>query len=85
MAVALAFFLVSAVVTHWAETGARDLTADRGGQVMLITAAFLAVSAVFFVVKFVIYETVVFTKAPGEHAVSVSRKERGTVSEGATA
>jgi putative flippase GtrA len=62
MGVSLASFLVSAVVTHWVETGARNLTADRGGQVALTTAAFLGVSAVFFVVKFVIYETVVFTK-----------------------
>jgi putative flippase GtrA len=68
MVVALATFVVSAVVTHWAEGGARHLTADRGGQVALITAAFLAVSAVFFVVKFVIYETVVFTKTAEQKA-----------------
>jgi hypothetical protein len=64
MSVAVATFLVSAVVTHWAEGAARHLTVDRGGQVALTTAAFLAVSAVFFVLKFVIYETVVFTRAP---------------------
>lgn len=62
MVVALATFIVSAVVTHWAKFGARHLTADRGGQVALVTAAFLGVSAVFFVIKFVIYETLVFTK-----------------------
>jgi len=77
--VALAFFLVSAIVTHWAETGARHLTADRGGQVMLIPAAFLGVSAVFFVVKFVIYQTVIFTKAPDEDA-DVQFSRRGRVS-----
>lgn len=64
MAVSLATFVVSAVVTHWAEAGARQLTADKGGEVALTTAAFLAVSAVFFVVKFLIYETLVFTKHP---------------------
>lgn len=64
MAVSLASFLVSAVVTHWAESGARRLVDDRGGQVALTTIAFLAVSAAFFVVKFVIYETLVFTKEP---------------------
>jgi hypothetical protein len=53
---------VSALVTHSAEGAARRLTADRSLQVALDTAAFLAVSAVFFVVKFVIYETLVFTK-----------------------
>jgi putative flippase GtrA len=68
MAVAIASFLVSAVVTHWAETGTRHLTAVRGWQVALITAAYLGVSAVFFVVKFVIYETVVFRHAPVEQA-----------------
>ena len=64
MAVALATFVVSALATHWAEAGARHLTADSGGQVGLTTAAFLVVSGVFFVLKFVIYETLVFTKAP---------------------
>jgi putative flippase GtrA len=75
MAVAVASFLVSAVVTHWAEAGARHLTAARGGQVALITAAYLAVSALFFVVKFVIYETVVFRHAPAGPA----RADRGNV------
>lgn len=61
MAVAVVSFVVSAVVTHWAEIGARHLTAVRGWQVVLITAAYLGVSGVFFAVKFVIYETIVFT------------------------
>jgi putative flippase GtrA len=61
MVVAIASFLVSAIVTHWAEAGARHLTADRGWQVVLITAAYLGVSGVFFAVKFVIYEIFVFT------------------------
>ncbi len=68
MVVSFATFLVSAVVTHWAEAWARQLTADRGGQVALTTAAFLAVSAVFFAIKFVIYETVVFRKHPDDVA-----------------
>ncbi|MGA3351732.1 MAG: GtrA family protein [Acidimicrobiales bacterium] len=64
MAVALATFVVSAVVTHVAEDAARRLTANPGCQVALTTASYLAVSGVFFVLKFVIYETFVFTKAP---------------------
>jgi putative flippase GtrA len=68
MAVAVASFGVSAVVTHWAEVGARHLTAVRDWQVVLITAAYLAVSGVFFVVKFVIYETVVFRAEPADGA-----------------
>jgi putative flippase GtrA len=59
--VAVASFLASAVATHWAEIAARHLTAVRGWQVVLIAAAYLGVSGVFFAVKFVIYETVVFT------------------------
>ena len=61
MVVSVASFLVSAVATQWAEIGARHLTAVRGWQVVLITAAYLGVSGVFFAVKFVIYETIVFT------------------------
>jgi putative flippase GtrA len=64
MVVALATFVVSAVVTHLAEDGARHLTVNPGWQVALTTGAYLVVSAVFFVFKFVIYETFVFTKAP---------------------
>jgi putative flippase GtrA len=71
MAVAVVSFLVSAVVTHWAEVAARHLTAVRDWQVVLITAAYLGVSAVFFAVKFVIYETVVFTSSE-ETALVVS-------------
>jgi putative flippase GtrA len=63
MAVALTSFFVSAVVTHWTEAGARHVTIDHGSLVALTTAAFLVVSGVFFVLKFVIYETVVFKRA----------------------
>ena len=42
---------------------ARHLTADRGSLVALTTAAFLVVSGVFFVLKFVICETLVLTRA----------------------
>jgi len=64
MAVAFSSFLVSALVTHWAEGIARHLTVNGGWRVVLVTAAYLGVSAVFFVVKFVIYEKLVFTKVP---------------------
>jgi putative flippase GtrA len=65
MAVAISTFVASAFVTHWAEVSARHMSVSGGWQVTLVTAAYLAVSGVFFVVKFVIYETVVFTRAPG--------------------
>jgi putative flippase GtrA len=72
MIVSLASFLVSAFVTHWAETAARHVTADGRGQVAITTLAYLVVSAVFFVVKFVIYETVVFRKHPKNHVLDVA-------------
>ena len=74
MVVAMATFVVSAVVTHWAEAVARHLTADRGWQVALTTAAYLVVSGVFFVLKFVIYETVVFTRAPEASEIAKIRE-----------
>jgi putative flippase GtrA len=63
-AVAIASFLVSIVVTDWAEDQARHLTTTHGIEVILVAAAYLAVSGVFFVAKFVIYELLVFTKGP---------------------
>jgi hypothetical protein len=63
MAVSIVSFVASALVTHWAEGGARHITSVREWQVAVIAAAYLAVSAVFFAVKFVVYETVVFTRA----------------------
>lgn len=73
MVVAVASFLVSAVATHWAEIVARHLTAVRGWQVVLIGAAYLGVSGVFFAVKFVIYETVVFTASSEESSLGQLR------------
>jgi putative flippase GtrA len=63
MTVSFASFLVAALVTHWAEAGARHLTIVRGWQVALITGAYLVVSGLFFVVKFVVYEKLVFKEA----------------------
>lgn len=60
MAVALSSFAASAVATHWAQQGARSLTGDHGWTVLLTGLAFLGVSGVFFVLKFVLYEWLVF-------------------------
>ena len=60
MAVALSSFAASAVATHWAQQGARSLTGDHGWTVLLTGLAFLGVSAVFFVLKFALYEWLVF-------------------------
>jgi putative flippase GtrA len=67
-AVAIASFLVSIVVTDWAEGWARHLTTTHSIEVVLVAAAYLAVSGVFFVGKFVAYEFLVFTKGPEERA-----------------
>jgi putative flippase GtrA len=61
--VSIATFAVSAVVTNYAEDLARSLTSSSGWRVALVALAYLAVSGVFFVIKFVLYELVVFTKA----------------------
>lgn len=61
-AVALSAFAASAAGTHWAELGARALSADPALRALLVATAFLGVSAVFFGVKFVLYELVVFPK-----------------------
>ena len=66
--VALSSYLAAVLVTRRVETWARRLTADRSEQVLLVAAAYLAVSGVFFVVKFVLYHFAVFTAEPGERA-----------------
>ncbi|HLH45885.1 MAG TPA: GtrA family protein [Acidimicrobiales bacterium] len=64
--VSLAAFAASAVVTARVERWAKHLTTHADVRVMLVAAAYLAVSGVFFVGKFVAYELVVFTKGPGD-------------------
>jgi hypothetical protein len=64
--VALSSYLASVLVTWRVETWARQLTADRSDQVLLVWAAYLGVSAVSFVIKFVLYHFAVFT--PGSEA-----------------
>jgi putative flippase GtrA len=78
-AVSLAAFLVSIVVTDWAEDWARHLTSTHSIEVILVAAAYLAVSGVFFIGKFVAYELLVFTKSPEERA---ARKSKAAVVEG---
>lgn len=72
-AVAVSTFLASAVVTHWAQIGARQLTTDHGWTVALTAAAFLGVSGVFFVLKFVLYERVVFMPSPSRDRRALPR------------
>jgi putative flippase GtrA len=67
-AVALASYGASVLATRTAETWARHRTADHGSRVLLVGAAYLAVSGVFFVVKFVLYHFAVFTGGPADGA-----------------
>lgn len=73
--ISLASFAVSAVTTNWAEGRARALTSSQDWQVVLVALAFLAVSAVFFIGKFVAYEVIVFTK--GSSAGSAGAEAAG--------
>ena len=57
---ALTSFAAAALATHWAEAGAVRLFPQRSWQTAVLAAAYLAVSGVFFLVKFVLYERVVF-------------------------
>jgi putative flippase GtrA len=71
--VAILSFAVSALVTGGVERSARDLVGSRAVQAVAVDAAYLAVSGVFFVAKFVVYELVVFTKGPGARRGSGGR------------
>jgi putative flippase GtrA len=64
MAVALSSFGSSILVTSYAERVARHLTHSADGKVALVTLAFVGVSGVFFIVKYVIYDLLVFKQQP---------------------
>ena len=74
-AVSVASFLVSVVVTSWAEHWAKGLSQSASLRALLVDAAYLAVSGIFFVGKFVAYELIVFTKGPGERAGSSAPRD----------
>jgi len=70
LAVALCSYGASVLATRAAQRWARHLTADHAWRVLLVGAAYLAVSGVFFVIKFLLYHFAVFTAAPGSGAQS---------------
>jgi putative flippase GtrA len=73
-AVALTSFFAAAIGTHWAKIGAVRLFPQPGWQTAVVAAAYLGVSGVFFLVKFVLYERVVFVSGAGEpRAVQTTR------------
>jgi putative flippase GtrA len=65
-AVSLVSFAVSVVVTRAAEDWARHLTPDKTWRVLMIAAAYLASSGIIFLLKFVLYDLIVFTKGPSD-------------------
>jgi putative flippase GtrA len=65
-AVAVTSFAAAALATHWAEAGAVRLFPQRGWQTAVLAAVYLAVSGVFFLIKFALYERVVFVPGPAE-------------------
>ncbi len=82
-AVSIASFLVSIVFTSLVEDWARDFATTPSVRALLVDAAYLAVSGVFFVGKFVAYELIVFTKGPGGRPGSPEpRGEAATTSSG---
>jgi putative flippase GtrA len=74
-AVSIASFGVSVVVTDIVERWARTVTQSSGLRVVVVAAAYLGVSGIFFVGKFVAYELIVFTKGPGVRAGSASQSD----------
>ncbi len=63
---ALSSFAATALTTHWAEAGAVRLFPQRSAQTAILAAAYLAVSGVFFLIKFGLYERVVFASGTAE-------------------
>ncbi|MGH9095555.1 MAG: hypothetical protein ACRDXE_10380, partial [Acidimicrobiales bacterium] len=59
-------FAASVGATHQAEAWAHRHYDERSWRVLAVGATYLAVSAVFFVAKFVLYHLVVFTGAGAE-------------------
>lgn len=58
--VAIVTYLLSTVITGWAESGTRSLAHSHDLRVVLVAASYLAVSGVMFILKFIVYEKVVF-------------------------
>jgi putative flippase GtrA len=72
--VALSSFGAAAVATHWAEEEAERLFPAPGWQTVVVAAAYLAVSGLFFLIKFALYERVVFVaSAPEPPSVQTTR------------
>jgi len=65
-AVSIVTFILSVLATRWMEQWARHLTTDKTLRVLMIAGAYLTVSGVAFLAKFVLYDRIVFTKGPSD-------------------
>ena len=75
--VALSSFAATALTTHWAEAGAVRLFPQRSAQTATLAAVYLAVSGVFFLIKFGLYERVVFASGTAEPQPARTTRSRG--------
>lgn len=74
-AVAVASFFSSWACTNWMANVAWHLTANKHVHGLLVQLAYFGVSAAFFVIKFFIYETVVFKRHPDDKTVEIPLRE----------
>lgn len=75
MVVAIASFFSSWGCTSWMANEAWHLTSNKHIHGLLVQLAYFGVSAAFFVVKFLIYETVVFKRHPDDATVEGPLRE----------
>jgi putative flippase GtrA len=67
--------LASSLATSWAHGQARSITDDHATQAILVSAAYVAVFAILFVGKFVVYEVWVFSGRSRIRAALRSRRQ----------
>jgi hypothetical protein len=65
----LSSFAAAAVTTHWAETVAAGLFTQHAWRTAAVAMAYLGVSGLLFLVKFALYDRVVFVFRAGETPV----------------
>ncbi|MGH2871637.1 MAG: GtrA family protein [Solirubrobacteraceae bacterium] len=65
----------SAALTGWANAQVNTIPSGHGIRVLLVTAAYVAVQAVFFVAKFVVYEHWVFAGRSRVRAALRARRQ----------
>jgi putative flippase GtrA len=75
IAISLVVLAASSAATGWTKHEVRGLTHPHGLRVLLVTASYVAVQAVLFVVKFMVYEHWVFAGRSRLRAAVRSRRQ----------